>query len=149
MRRVLTEQVVDALAVIPPQAASAQELVQGDVEAAQRAVAAVQRSAEGALDALRRLLVVLPDGATSPYAPQPSLADVRFEASRRAADGRVRFTIAHDLGRVPAGVQLVLHHALLAGLGLVGRSGRGGERNRCGRAPSRTPRPPRGRAPPA
>jgi hypothetical protein len=123
MRRVLTEQVVDALAVIPPQAAAAEALVPGDVEAARRAVAAVQRSAEGALDALRRLLTVLPEAVASPYAPQPTLDDVRLEAARRAAGGQVRFSIARDLGRVPAGVQLVVHHAMLAGLGLVDRAG--------------------------
>ena len=123
MRRVLTEQVVDALAVIPPQAASAEALVSADVDAAQRAVAAVQRSAEGALGALRRLLTVLPEAVASPYAPQPTLDDVRLEAARREAEGQVRFTIARDLGRVPAGVQLVVHHAMLAGLSLVDRTG--------------------------
>ena len=123
MRRVLTEQVVDALAVIPPQAASAEALALADADAAQRAVAALQRSAEGALDALRRLLTVLPEAVASPYAPQPTLADVHEEAARRAGDGRVRFVLARDVGHVPAGVQLVVHHAMLAGLELVDRSG--------------------------
>lgn len=125
MRRVLTEQVVDALAVIPPQAASAEALVVADVEAAQRAVQALQRSAEGALDALRRLLPVLPGGVGSPYAPQPSLADVHLEAARRAGDPRIRFALDRDLGRVPAGVQLVVHHGFAAGLELADATGGG------------------------
>ena len=123
-RTMLTEQVVDALAVIAPQASSAQALVSADVDAAGRAVAAVQRSAEGALEALRRLLLVLPEGVGSPYSPQPGLAEVLFEATRRSAQSdAVTFVLSRDLGRVPAGVQLVLHHGFVAGLALHDRAG--------------------------
>ena len=122
-RTVLTEQVADALGVIPPQAAWAEALVGADVDAASRAVAALQRSAEGALDALRRLLLVLPDGVTSPYSPQPGLADVRLEAERRAGESAITFCLSRRLGRVPAGVQLVVHHGFAAGLRLIDRTG--------------------------
>lgn len=123
-RTMLTEQVVDALAVIAPQASSAQALVAADVDAAGRAVAAVQRSAEGALEALRRLLLVLPEGVGSPYSPQPGIAEVLFEVTRRSAESdAVTFVLPSDLGRVPAGVQLVLHHGFTAGLALADRTG--------------------------
>lgn len=121
-RAMLTEQVVDALGVIPPQAAWAEALVAADVDAAKRAVAALQRSAEGALDALRRLLLVLPEGVGSPYSPQPGLAEVRFEAERRGDAGPIRFILERDVGRVPAGVQLVVHHGFAAGLHLIDRT---------------------------
>ena len=121
-RAVLTEQVVDTLGVIAPQAAWAEALVAADVDGARRAVAAVQRSAEAALDALRRLLLVLPAGPEPPYAPQPGLADVYLEEAQRRGDARVTFALSRRLGHVPAGVQLVVHHALTAGLDLADRS---------------------------
>ena len=133
-RAVLTEQVVDALAVIPPQAAWAEALVAADVDAARRAVAALQRSAEGALDSLRRLLLVLPEGIGSPYSPQPGLAEIHLEAEQRGVTGPVRFVLERDLGHVPAGVQLVVHHGFAAGLALVDRTGARATVRMCRRA---------------
>jgi hypothetical protein len=121
---VLLTQVVDALAVIGPQTASAEALVLAGSPAAGRAIDAVRRSAEEALHALRLLMDALPGPAEerSPFAPQPGLAELRREAGRRGADGRIAFEMG-ELGRVPAGVQLVLHHALTAGLALLDEFG--------------------------
>jgi hypothetical protein len=111
-RGLLIEQVRDALVQIPPRVAVAHALVEHADPRAGRAVGAVARSALEALDGLRGLLPLVGGGADAPYAPVPGLAEVRLEAARRAQDPRISFTLDRTFGRVPAGVQLVLHHAL-------------------------------------
>ena len=119
-RGLLVDQVADALALIPRRAAAARGLVGEGDPRAERAVVAVARAALEALEGLRVLLPLVSDTSEPPFAPVPGLAEVRLEAARRAHDPRVCFDLdlGPGFGRVPAGVQLVLHHAVTTALAL-------------------------------
>ncbi|HEX8102228.1 MAG TPA: hypothetical protein VF533_06440 [Solirubrobacteraceae bacterium] len=116
------EDALSALSAIGPQVTEAEARLAEGPGAAEPALAALQRSADAALAALRHLLDVLPEPVPSAYAPQPGLADAYREARRRAAAGTLSVAVG-DVGQVPAGVQLLVHHALVAGLALHDRRG--------------------------
>nr|WP_237417651.1 histidine kinase [Actinomadura rayongensis] len=104
------------------------ELAGGPGSAARRSVSQVEAASRSAMADLRRLLDVLHGQDPSPDRRQPGLGDIDELLDRvRAAGPPVHLTVAGDLGRLPAALDLAAYRILQEALTNALRHGDGGQ----------------------
>ncbi len=115
--RELHDIIAHSLGLMVVQAGAAADVLRHDPDAAERALAEIQRAGRSALDETGRLLHLLREEAASELDPQPTIADLsRLVEEFRSAGLAVTLQVDGPTDSLPAGVDLSVYRIVQEGL---------------------------------